>query len=371
MKPLLLSLTLALAALSLAPRSTAAESPDAAKPAHQLPDEASAAWGEVQKALRPPAPPAEWNTRQPSEEEIATFRKDMSVAAGRAADLAREYFTRFPDDTNATAAREHHRRLLAAAVSLGDDARSAELEAAGGAPESVSASVPEDPLQTKLGEAARRAMAKQAEGKEAVFAEFERGVRELQKEYPDRPEIHAALLQAADGLPAEKALAIAREVEAAPTDPQLKQMAAGLRKKLSVIGQPITLAFTAIDDRKVDLVALRGKVVLVDFWATWCGPCIAELPNVLAAYEKLHPKGFEIVGISFDEDRDALEKFVKKRAMPWPQFFDGQGWQNKYGQEFGISSIPSMWLVDKKGVVRDLNAREDLVGKVERLLAEE
>lgn len=140
---------------------------------------------------------------------------------------------------------------------------------------------------------------------------------------------------------------------------------AGLKDK------PLELKFTAIDGREVDLSKMRGKVVLVDFWAVWCGPCVAEIPNVLKTYEKLHPKGFEIIGISLDQDKSKLEAFVKEKGMSWPQFFDGKGWQNEISSRFGINSIPAMWLVDKKGMVVSTNARGNLEELVEKHLAAE
>ena len=132
--------------------------------------------------------------------------------------------------------------------------------------------------------------------------------------------------------------------------------------------KPLDIKFTAVDGREVDLSKMRGKVVLIDFWATWCGPCVAELPNVLKAYKELHPKGFEIVGISLDSDKAKLESFVKDKGMEWPQFFDGKGWKNEIATTYDIHSIPAMWLVDQKGMVIDTAARGGLEEKVAKLL---
>ncbi len=143
-----------------------------------------------------------------------------------------------------------------------------------------------------------------------------------------------------------------------------------LKASADLKSKPLELKFTAVDGREVDLAKMQGKVVLIDFWATWCGPCVAELPNVLKAYKELHPKGFEIVGISLDSDKEKLESFVKERGMEWPQFFDGQGWKNEIASRYGINSIPAMWLVNKKGMVVDTAARGGLEEKVAKLLAE-
>ncbi|MBX7207122.1 MAG: TlpA family protein disulfide reductase [Verrucomicrobiaceae bacterium] len=135
------------------------------------------------------------------------------------------------------------------------------------------------------------------------------------------------------------------------------------------VGEPVSLKFNAVKGGKVDLETLKGKVVLIDFWATWCGPCVKEVPNVVAAYEKLHDKGFEIVGISLDQNKAALTKFVKDNKMTWPQYFDGKGWENEISTRFGIHAIPAMWLVDKEGKLVSTNARGNLEAEVEKLLA--
>ncbi len=134
------------------------------------------------------------------------------------------------------------------------------------------------------------------------------------------------------------------------------------------IGQELAIAGPTLDGKQFDLKALRGKVVLVDFWATWCGPCVDEMPNVLRAYNRFHKDGFEVVGISFDRTKNALARFVEEKQIPWPQiFFDEagrRGWDNPLGRRFGIQSIPRMLLVGRDGKVAFQSVRARALNRV-------
>jgi thiol-disulfide isomerase/thioredoxin len=123
-------------------------------------------------------------------------------------------------------------------------------------------------------------------------------------------------------------------------------------RKLAVGAEPVDFSVKSIDGKTLSPAAFKGKVLLIDFWATWCGPCVAEMPNVKQVYDKYHPKGFEIVGISLDQSRDRLDKYIAQNSIAWPQYFDGKWWNNDVAVRYGVKSIPTTILVDRTGKIR-------------------
>ncbi len=152
--------------------------------------------------------------------------------------------------------------------------------------------------------------------------------------------------------------------------PPISQMASAILTQIDVLGKPLDMEFNSVSGEKVSTANFRGKFVLLDFWATWCGPCVREVPDLVATHTKLKGKGFEIIGISLDQNKKALTSFTNKHKMTWPQYFDGKGWENEISTKYGIRSIPAMWLLNKNGRVVDMNARAGLEQKIEKLLRE-
>jgi thiol-disulfide isomerase/thioredoxin len=195
----------------------------------------------------------------------------------------------------------------------------------------------------------------------AQAADLEEQIADLLRNNPPEPRAVPFELARADLMlrfDHEKGLRLLQELMNRP-DRTLADAAQTRLLKAQMIGKSMDLEFTAVDGSSVDLRALRGKIVLVDFWASWCPDCLRELPVVRQAYQKYKDKGFTVLGISLDKDVQALSNFVAKKLIPWPQYFDGMGWGNEYATKYGVRAIPEMWLINQRGEVVSTNLSVD------------
>lgn len=134
--------------------------------------------------------------------------------------------------------------------------------------------------------------------------------------------------------------------EFAPTAPQIQ------------IGAPAPdFTMNDIEGKPFTLSSLKGKVVMIDFWATWCPPCIRSIPEAKSIWNTYKKKDFVLLGISLDKDLDTWKQYVKEQQMSWTQVADGNFWDNKAAMLYGIGSIPSVWILDQEGNValKDVN----------------
>jgi len=150
----------------------------------------------------------------------------------------------------------------------------------------------------------------------------------------------------------------------------------GTRRMREAVGKPFDLDFTdAISGSTISMKNLKGKAVVVDFWATWCGPCVAEMPHMKQLYAEYRGKGVEFLGISLDHPKeqgglDSLKKYVKDNGIAWPQYYQGKGWESEFSRSWGINSIPAMFVVDTEGKLSSVEARGKLEQIIPKLLKE-
>jgi thiol-disulfide isomerase/thioredoxin len=118
----------------------------------------------------------------------------------------------------------------------------------------------------------------------------------------------------------------------------------------------------------------KGKVVLIDFWATWCKPCVEGIPHLKEFYKAFRGKGFEIIGISLDSKKEDVDNYLSKEKLEWKLAYSGKGWFDDTARYYNVNLIPSYWLIDRQGVLRNfgipLRDKETLKKAIAKLLSE-
>ena len=197
---------------------------------------------------------------------------------------------------------------------------------------------------------------------------LEKELSSYEKDFPDDPagaQLVTLRLRLLHGTPEKIAPTLAL-LSKSPN----KSTAEAASKQLDILTKPVELKLTTLDGKELDFAKLRGKVVLLDFWATWCAPCMAKLPEIVAIDKKYQGKDFQLVGISLDENKHTLEETLKEKGMGWPQVFDPKGGEGEVPVRFNVEAIPTTWLIDKKGFAHEIDREADLDAEIGKALGE-
>jgi thiol-disulfide isomerase/thioredoxin len=200
-------------------------------------------------------------------------------------------------------------------------------------------------------------------------ASFTKRAEDFMAAYPkfrEGAEFYGELVSMYDAVGADKLRsAVLAHIAKNFTDHPLAKTAARDAK----VGREFVFKFTPVGSSKeLSIADLRGKVVVIDFWATWCGPCKAEMPNMKKLYAEYREKGVEFIGVSLDDEAAPLVRYVKDNAIAWPQAQGAPA--QKLSTEWGVEGIPTLFIIDRKGNLRSMSARGRLETLIPQLLAE-
>lgn len=224
-------------------------------------------------------------------------------------------------------------------------------------------------------EAAKKRQAELNKQINAIFEEYINDLKEIAKQNTDNliPAVYLPFM--ANVLSYDELTPFMKEDAPYYNHPRMERVKivyASLKKRLpGTMFTDMEMADMDGKMRKLSEWCGKGNYVLVDFWASWCGPCRKEMPNVVANYNKYHDKGFEVIGVSFDNKADAWKSAVQKIGMKWPQLSDLKGWKCIAGEIYGINSIPASILLDGEGKIVAIDLRgDDLGAKLKEIYGE-
>ena len=304
----------------------------------------------------------------------AEFRKEdgpkVRPVLQKTADLLMELAATQKDDAERQGLEDDRCQYLAMLAALGDDRAGAILEKIAATGESGALTAKSAIVLSQWWRGSKDAAAQQT-----ILAEY----TTVAQKNPTNEKVMLTLAVMASVGPAseEVAIKVVEVLRKVMTGDKAKKLAAELDPSgtlRDLLGKPLVAAGRTTTGKSLTTADWKGKVVLVDFWATWCGPCNAAIPRVKDLYKTYHAKGLEIVGLDCDDSDDTVNPFVKQKEMPWPQLreesqSESEPW-HPLATQWGVIGIPTMFLVDKKGVLRFIDAGDDTARKIESLLAE-
>jgi thiol-disulfide isomerase/thioredoxin len=316
------------------------------------------------KQIQALTPPAVDQSRMHDQAYIQSYMHDMQEWEQKRGELIKEFFTSFPDHPQAMKLMSE-RWIRMAQRGLQQQVLDETT------PLLASTTAPEKRADLLFTRAAVYLLKSQSAAATPAVEEFIAAA-------PKDPRGSELLFQLArvEGN-SEKQIAIYHRIIDQYPNSQYANMAQGMARQADAVGKPFDLTFNdAITGKKISVLKdLKGKVVVIDFWATWCGPCVGEMPHNKEIYSQYKDKGVEFIGVSLDqpapEGIDALKKFVTENAIPWPQYYQGNGWQSTFSSGWGIHSIPTVFIIDKKGNLFSVTARGQLETLIPQLLAEQ
>jgi thiol-disulfide isomerase/thioredoxin len=287
----------------------------------------------------------------------------------RMSDLLGELAALEKDDEVRQGLNDDRRQFLALLVALGDDDAAAVLEKEVGGNEAKNL-----PAKSALVLGRWWKNSKDTAAQEKILAT----VVDMAKSDPTNEKLLQTLeIMARVGASSDElALRVVQVIRKTLKGDAAKRIAAELDPNgalRELLDKPLVVVGRTTTGKSLTTADLKGKVVLVDFWATWCGPCNAEIPRVKELYKTYHSKGLEIVGVDCDSDDDTVNAFIKDKEMPWTQLREESQSEEPWhplAKQWGVAGIPTMFLLDKKGILRDVDARDGTDAKVAKLLAE-
>ena len=336
-------------------------------------DPETRAWAEIIKAMQPVPAKDAANIKRPTAEELKALlvRQTDSVAT-----LLADFLVKFPHGAYASDARQLQMENLQSAIELGSKEREKELgklldktakNTSLSDEDRVVARVMQLNLDLKrLGDVDRTAAMKYVVD----------GMILLQKDFPKSERVYTQMLGLVGSETSPVFQKLATTVaDCADAPSKLKKLARDMvdGKVFSAAfaaNKPMDIKFTAANGTEVDLAKLKGKVVLVVFWATWSEPSLREQLRVKDAYKRYHGKGLEVVGISIERagTREKFMQFTRENGLTWPNYFEADLAENKFTKQFNIQTVPVMWLINKQGELADAAAGQSLVPKITYML---